>query len=314
MQLVKLTAVVALALLSLLFLLARGRARSSSQALARLERGSRSAQQGHDDRSVLHRALRAARSRGNKRPDSRMKSAFAQSGLTFDWKWFRLIRLALLLALPPVAYAVTGSVLAIPAAVLASQLIPLPLLRALARRSRGKTSEQAERFATDLSLYLRCGVPLADAVKLCARDGGPSLAPFLSRFEQRVALGGGPSSALGELADALGNPDLQLIAQAVGASRETGSDIRTIMAAVGEALRERAAIRRELESQTVQGRLSGMIVTALPFLFLGLSLLVSRGTVSMLFNSTTGLIMLGGAALLDLLGFFWIRRILDVKT
>jgi tight adherence protein B len=86
------------------------------------------------------------------------------------------------------------------------------------------------------------------------------------------------------------------------------------MEAVGEALRERVAIRRELHTQTIQSRLSGHIVAALPLVFLGLSAMISRGTLSVLFGTVPGLLMLTAAVVLDTLGFLWIRRILDIKT
>ena len=86
------------------------------------------------------------------------------------------------------------------------------------------------------------------------------------------------------------------------------------MEAVGDALRERAAIRRELNSQTIQGRLSGRIVAGLPFMFLGLTALMSKETLSALFGTMPGLVMFTVASVLDLLGFFWIRRILDIET
>ena len=86
------------------------------------------------------------------------------------------------------------------------------------------------------------------------------------------------------------------------------------MGAVGDAARERAAIRRELETQTVQGRMSGRIVAGLPLIFLALSCLVARGTLAALLGTVPGLAMLVVAVALNALGFLWIRKILDIKT
>jgi tight adherence protein B len=185
-----------------------------------------------------------------------------------------------------------------------------------AERGRGERAarEQCDRLASDLALHLRCGIPVDEAVALCARDLGPPLSEALHRYLGEVALGANAGDALIELVRSLDSQDLELIALAAVTSRETGSDIRSVMGSVGEAVRERAAIRRELLTQTVQGRMSGRIVAGLPFIFLALSALVSRGTISVLLGTVPGVIMLSAAATLDVLGFLWIRKILDIKS
>lgn len=186
---------------------------------------------------------------------------------------------------------------------------------ALARRRGAVTVEkQSEALASDLTLYLRCGIPLDEAVAVCAQGLGPPLSEPLRRYRTEVSLGADPAAALLELVRPLGSGDLELIALAAVTSRETGSDIRRVMDGVGEAVRDRAAMRRELEAQTVQGRISGRIVAGLPLVFLALSALVSRGTVAALLGTAPGILMLLGGTALNALGFVWIRRILHIKV
>lgn len=244
----------------------------------------------------------------------RLRALFEGTSISMSWVHLKLAWLLFMIALPALAYALSGSPFMIPPAALAASFLPFPSLKALARRGERKAAEKYDQFAADIALYLRCGVPVQEAVGLLARDCEPPLAAPLAQFEKDVAVSSRPDEALLNLAKALGNSDLDLITRAVVASRETGSDIRGVMEAVGDALRERAAIRRELDTQTIQSRLSGRIVAALPLVFLGLSALISKGTFSTLFGTVPGLIMLAVAVGLDLLGFLWIRRILDIKT
>ena len=262
--------------------------------------------------------LRRFLSRGEWLDDTRymrrLRELFERTPIKITWAHFKLAWLFFLVALPGLACDVSGSPLMIPPAALAASFLPFPFLKALARRGERETAAKCDQFAADIALYLRCGIPVEEAIALLAPDYGPPLAASLAHFEKEVALSSRPGEALLNLAESLGNSDLDLIAQAVIASRETGSDIRGVMEAVGDALRERAAIRRELDTQTIQSRLSGRIVAALPLVFLGLSALLSRGTLSTLFGTVPGLIMLAVALVLDLLGFLWIRRILDIRT
>lgn len=299
--------------LSMYFLWRRSSARSRARARQRLKRHF-----GMPAKEKQPGPLRRFISRGEwldrTRYMHRLRGLFERTTIKVSWVHFKLAWLLFLLALPVFAYAVSGSPFMIPTAALAAPFLPFPFLRILCRRVERKTGEKCDQFAADLALYLRCGIPAEEATRLLAPDYGPPLAASLAQFEKEAAASSRPGEALQALALSLGNSDLDLIAQAVVASRETGSDIRGVMEAVGDALRERAAIRRELDTQTIQSRLSGRIVAALPLVFLGLSALVSKGTLSTLFGTVPGLIMLAVALVLDLLGFLWIRRILDIKT
>lgn len=305
-------AVSVLAVLSLVFLLRRGAARSRRGAARRLRRLSGYARV-EGKPSGAGRLMRAA---GGWLASSRfaggVKSAFEESGVDLTWNAFLALWLWSLPFAAVAAAAVTGSALSIPPAVCCVVILPRPLLKTLGRRRSRKVVERCEKLAADLALHLACGMPVEDAIRLCAPDAGQGLSGAIDRFGAAVALGAGAEAAFLNLAGELGSPDLDLIAHAVLTSRETGSDVRVVMAAVGEALRERAAIRRELQTQTVQGRLSGRIVAGLPLLFLGISLVVSRESFTVLFGTAPGLLMLGGAGVLDLLGFLWIKKILDM--
>jgi tight adherence protein B len=243
-----------------------------------------------------------------------LREALSESGFAVSWESFRLLWLCALALLPLLSLAVTGSWLSVPPTFLLLAALPRPMLLAARRRSGRRTREQCERLASDLALYLQCGIPFEDSLALLSRDLGPPLSGVLDRFQGEVFLGADPGQAFLDLVGKLDDRDLDLIARAAVTSRETGADIREIMGNVGEAVRQRAAIRRELHAQTVQGRLSGRIVAGLPFLFLGLSALMSRSTLSVLLGTFPGLVMLAVASVLDVLGFLWIRKILDVKT
>jgi tight adherence protein B len=300
-------------ILSVYFLWRRSSARSRVKARQHLKRHFGPIAQ-EKERGSFRRFLSRGDWLDGTRYMRRLRGLFDRSGINMTWTHFKLAWLLFFLALPALAYTLSGSPIMIPPAAAAAFALPVPLLKAMSRLGQRKAVEKCDHFAAELALYLRCGIPVDEAIVLLAPDYGPPLAGSLSLFQKEVAVGSRPDEALLNLAESLDNSDLDLIAKAVAASRETGSDIRGVMEAVGDALRERAAIRRELDTQTIQSRLSGRIVAALPLVFLGLSALISRGTLSTLFGTVPGLIMLAVAVGLDFLGFLWIRRILDIKT
>ena len=82
---------------------------------------------------------------------------------------------------------------------------------------------------------------------------------------------------------------------------------------MGRTIRERNQIRREVRSLSAEGRLSGLILIALPFfVFLALGFL-QPGYVSVFFTSILGMIALVVAGLLLIIGIFWISAVVKVK-
>lgn len=307
-------AVTGLILLAVAFLWRRSSAKSRATARRRLVRyhpdgesiSGRRRSGGHLDKLItLFERTRYVR---------RLKSSLEASGLPTSWPTFRLAWMWLLFFVPSLAFAITASPFSVPSAAFAALVLPFPALEALRRRRARKRAEDVGRFASELALVLRCGVPVEDAISGCRADFDECLGDELGRFLGEISLGAVPDEALLRLVAELEDPDVELIAQAAATSRQTGSDVRTVMESVGETVRERAAIRRELEAQTVQGRLSGKIVAALPFVFLCLSALVSRGTLQVLFGTVPGIIMLCSAVMMDAIAFLWIRKILYVRS
>ena len=78
-------------------------------------------------------------------------------------------------------------------------------------------------------------------------------------------------------------------------------------------MRERERIRGELNTLTAQQRLTGWVLSVYPT-GIGLVLLALVPSIwSKLFTETAGLVLLGIAVGLQLLGVFFMRRLMDIK-
>ena len=236
----------------------------------------------------------------------------ALSACGFSGKTVLTVFLLPFALLPALALAVTGSVVSVPFAAALAFFLPRFITAWLSKKESAKLADQCDALAADLALLLRSGIPVGEALMICALNSEPPLAPMLEASS--IFGGGGAELFLIKLAESLNSPDLQLIGHAARTSVETGADVQAVMDAIGEAVRERAAVKRELATQTIQGRLSGRVVAGLPLVFLLLSVIGSRSSLSILFGSLPGIIMLAVAAGLEALGFIWIRRIMDIKV
>ncbi|HHY19265.1 MAG TPA: hypothetical protein GX522_05150, partial [Firmicutes bacterium] len=92
-----------------------------------------------------------------------------------------------------------------------------------------------------------------------------------------------------------------------------GGNLSEILSGLANINNEKEAVQRKIKSITAQGRLTAYILAFLPLAFLGFYWFFDRSRILFFTNSLLGQILLVVAFLLDLAGYFVIRRICEVK-
>ena len=119
--------------------------------------------------------------------------------------------------------------------------------------------------------------------------------------------------ALLGLGDRVEIVDARILITAILVQREVGGNLSEILEQIAETMRARFSLKRQVRVYTAQGRMSGYTLAALP-IFVGMVIMViNPDYMQTLFQETLGKAMLIGAATLQLIGFLWIRRIVDVR-
>lgn len=108
-------------------------------------------------------------------------------------------------------------------------------------------------------------------------------------------------------------PDLQFLVSAILLQRETGGNLAELLDKTAALLRARIQLQQKVKVYTAQGRMTGAVLIALPFIAFVLLNLVRPGYTSPLFESDTGLKMVYGTLVSMALGAFFIRRIIRIK-
>ncbi|MFC0004183.1 type II secretion system F family protein [Micromonospora siamensis] len=162
---------------------------------------------------------------------------------------------------------------------------------------------------------LRSGFSLAQSIDGVVRDSAPGpLTVELGRAMAEVRLGSDLDDALDRAAARVGNDDLAWVVMAVRIQRDTGGNLAEVLETTVETLRERDRLRRHVRALSAEGRLSAYILVALPIVLAGWMLLVRREYLSPLWTTPAGLVMLVGAAVLMLVGAFWMSRWVKVEV
>ncbi len=132
-------------------------------------------------------------------------------------------------------------------------------------------------------------------------------------FEEQN-LGISMDDSLTSLTGRVPNLDLKFFATAIVLQRQTGGDLAEILDKIGYIIRERFKIWGQVQALTGEGRLSGIVLLALPpVLFLAVYRL-NPDYIMMLFTDPMGKKMLAGAVVMQVLGALVIRKIINIKV
>jgi tight adherence protein B len=161
---------------------------------------------------------------------------------------------------------------------------------------------------------LRAGHSLASGFSLVSHEMTEPIAKEFARVFEEQNLGIPMDEALQDLTERVPNLDLKFFATAVVLQRQTGGDLAEILDKIGELVRERFRIWGQVQALTGEGRLSGIVLLALPpFLFVAVYKL-NPDYVMLLFTDDLGKKMLIGGAIMQLLGALVIKKIVNIKV
>jgi tight adherence protein B len=213
----------------------------------------------------------------------------------------------------PVALLTPFPLLALPIGLAAASL---PLLWLMRKRSvRLKRFEEQFPEALDLlSRAIRAGHAFQTAMGMVAEELPEPVGPeFKKTFEQQN-YGLPLREALNVMTERVPLMDVHFFVTAVLIQRETGGNLAEILDNLARVVRERFKILRQVRVHTAHGRLTGYVLLALPAA-LGIALsLLNRGHMEPLFREHVGQMALLGAAVMQTIGYFWIKKVIKIEV
>lgn len=192
----------------------------------------------------------------------------------------------------------------------------LPLLYAVFMRKRRmkKFAKQLPEALELMARALRAGHSLGSGFQLCGSEMTEPLGPEFHRVFEEQNLGIALEDALDGMTDRVPNLDLKFFATAVALQRQTGGDLAEILDKIGELVRERFKIFGQIQALTGEGRLSGLVLLALPPFLLCTMLKLNYEYTMILFTDEIGKKLLAVVVILQTLGAIVIKKIVNIKV
>ena len=191
-----------------------------------------------------------------------------------------------------------------------------PIFYVLAkRRQRFGRFEQGLPEAIDLIVSaLRAGHSLVSALGLVADESPDPIGPEFKICFDEQNYGLDLRTAMDNLVARVPIQDLRIIVTAILIQRSSGGNLAEVLDKAAYLVRERFRLRRQVQTHTAQGRLTGWILTFLP-LVLGIALyLVNPATMSLLWHRDLGIKLLYSAGVMTIVGALVIRKIVNMEV
>jgi len=182
------------------------------------------------------------------------------------------------------------------------------------RRRRQRLVLQLPDVLLMIASSLRSGTSLQIAIDLAIRETPAPLAQELGVVVREQRLGIVLGDALDSMAARLRLEEIDMVVAAMNLSRDIGGNLAETLDRLAGILRAKAVMEGKIRALTSQGKLQGNIVGLLP-LAVGVALLnIQHDAMQPLFTTWWGWTVLGIIAALELCGFFWIRKIVNIDV
>ncbi|SDL41124.1 type II secretion system F family protein [Tessaracoccus oleiagri] len=180
-------------------------------------------------------------------------------------------------------------------------------------KRRANFALQLDETAQMLAGSLRSGYSFPQAMLTVGKEASSPTSDEFIRMSNELRVGRPLSDAMEHTARRMESEDFAWIGQAVAINREVGGNLADVLDNVAHTIRQRAQLRRQVASLSAEGKLSAIVLVALPFVMIAMLSLINPTYMGTLFTHPVGWVMIATGAGLLIAGTFWLRKTVEIK-
>lgn len=193
-------------------------------------------------------------------------------------------------------------------------LLPHVVLSMAADRRAARFDQQLPDLLNLVATSLSSGFALPQALDGIVREAAEPVRTEFSRALAETRIGIDIADALERLGHRMGSRSLEWAVMAIRIQRDVGGTLSDTLRTTAATLREREVLNGQVRTLSAEGRLSAVILIALPVFMLGYQLLVNYEYIKLLWTTPIGLMMCGVTLVLLAIGLVWIRNIVKIEV
>lgn len=191
---------------------------------------------------------------------------------------------------------------------------PVLWLQRVASQRRVRFESQLPEALDFMTRALRSGFGLTVALGMVGDEfPAPIGVEFKQGFDQ-ISIGMSFDDAMADMADRLQSSDLNFLVIALVIHRQTGGNLTELLTSLAHTVRERIKLKGKVRVLASEGRLSGLLIGALPFLLAAILSMVNPGYMSSLWLTPAGQTLVGAGLILMAVGGLWMWKIVQIRV
>ncbi len=236
------------------------------------------------------------------------------SGLPYDRRrWTMMAAGAALAGGLVLALLSKNPLLFVPGAALAGLGGPIFFLRFKAARRARALGEQLPQALEIIVRSLEAGHPVPTAIGLVGREMSDPIGTEFGMSADEIAYGATLEQAIGRMADRCQHGDVDLFAATVRLQERAGGNLTGLLKLNAATIRERHKMRMKIKAASSEGRASATILTAAPFIAVGLITALSPGFYGDVIGEPFVQLGLAGLGVWMFIGNLIMRRMIDMR-
>lgn len=225
-----------------------------------------------------------------------------------------LINVAVLIALPVVAWFVTGNALVVGACVALAFVAPRYVLRYIAARRLRLFESQLPDALMMITGALRAGASLPIALESVSNEGLPPVSQEFELLLREMRLGTDFTVALQNLERRVPLQDVAMVTAGMALAREVGANLAETLESIAGTIRAKLQMEGKIRSLTAQGKMQGLVMSGLPVFLIVILRTMEPEAMAPLFNEWYGWCTLAVIALAVGIGYHFISKITNIDV
>ena len=160
---------------------------------------------------------------------------------------------------------------------------------------------------------LKVGLSLAQAMERVIKGYPGPLAKEFGLVLNKMSLGQNLEESLEQMAERVNRPDIEMLVSTVSILKETGGNLAETFYVMAETMRERQKMDKKIKALTAQGVMQAKIISCLPFILVGILYVMDKPYVAPLIFKPLGWLCLGAVLVLVLVGWFMMKKMVEIK-
>ena len=192
--------------------------------------------------------------------------------------------------------------------------LPYLYVRRTRNKRLGKLEEQFPEALEFLARSMRAGHAFTISLEMLGEELPEPLGQEFRTLFNEQNLGAALEVALTNLTTRVPLLDMRFFASSVLLQKQTGGNLAEILTRLAEVIRERFRLKGQVRAASAHGRLTATILMLMPIFTMFALLVVSPGYLQGMAKDTDGRYMIAFAVLGQILGNYFIRRIINIKV